>query len=263
MEMRSTSSKPGAAMQIRIRGTRSLSASNDPLIVLDGIPYSGSLSDINTDDVKSIDVLKDASSTAIYGSRGANGVIMITTEHGNQGAPARVNFSSYASYKQWIPIPYMNTEEYMTVRDMAGKYGYTTDELATNDTDWQAVYYEPGYSIQNNLTVTGGTNGGNYSLGLSYYKDESNVPTEGFDRVTIRASIDQMIGKYIKIGFSTNMGTNQNYGQGAGAPTSTTKFDQRQRMLTVTSSASSVPMQARVASSIAYLEKRLKSLRKY
>lgn len=217
MEMRSTSSKPGASMRIRIRGTRSLSASNDPLIVLDGIPYSGSLSDINVDDVKSIDVLKDASSTAIYGSRGANGVIMITTEHGNQGAPARVNFSSYASYKQWIPIPYMNTEEYMAVRDMAGKYGYTTDELATNDTDWQAVYYEPGYSIQNNLTVTGGTNGGNYSLGLSYYKDESNVPTEGFDRVTIRASIDQMIGKYIKIGFATNMGTNQNYGQGAGA----------------------------------------------
>ena len=217
MEMRSTSSKPGAAMQIRIRGTRSLSASNDPLIVLDGIPYSGSLSDINTDDVKSIDVLKDASSTAIYGSRGANGVIMITTEHGNQGAPARVNFSSYASYKQWIPIPYMNTEEYMTIRDMAGKYGYTTDELATNDTDWQAEYYEPGYSIQNNLTVTGGTNGGNYSLGLSYYKDESNVPTEGFDRVTLRASIDQMLGKYMKIGFATNMGTNTNYGQGAGA----------------------------------------------
>ena len=217
MEMRSTSSKPGAAMRIRIRGTRSLSASNDPLIVLDGIPYSGSLSDINTDDVKSIDVLKDASSTAIYGSRGANGVIMITTEHGNQGAPARVNFSSYASYKQWIPIPYMNTEEYMAVRDMAGKYGYTTDELATNDTDWQAEYYEPGYSIQNNLTVTGGTNGGNYSLGLSYYKDESNVPTEGFDRVTLRASIDQMLGKYMKIGFATNMGTNTNYGQGAGA----------------------------------------------
>ena len=217
MEMRATSSKPGATMRIRIRGTRSLSASNDPLIVLDGIPYSGSLSDINVDDVKSIDVLKDASSTAIYGSRGANGVIMITTEHGNQGAPARVNFSSYASYKQWIPIPYMNTEEYMKVRDLAGKYGYTTDELATNDTDWQKEYYEPGYSIQNNLTVTGGTNGGNYSLGLSYYKDESNVPTEGFDRVTVRSSLDQMIGKYIKIGFSANMGTNKNYGQGAGA----------------------------------------------
>ncbi|NLD22040.1 MAG: SusC/RagA family TonB-linked outer membrane protein, partial [Bacteroidales bacterium] len=211
MEMRQTSSSPGASMRIRIRGNRSLSASNDPLIVLDGIPFSGSLSDINTDDVKSIDVLKDASSTAIYGSRGANGVIMITTERGNQGAPARVTFSSYASYKQWLPYPFMNTEEYTTMRDMAGKYADAADEHRDlYDTDWQAIYYEPGYSVQNNLSVTGGTNGGNYSLGLSYYKDESNIPTEGFDRVTVRASLDQSIGKYFKIGFSTNMGKNKN-----------------------------------------------------
>lgn len=218
MEMRQTSSSPGASMRIRIRGNRSLSASNDPLIVLDGIPFSGSLSDINTDDVKSIDVLKDASSTAIYGSRGANGVIMITTERGNQGAPARVTFSSYASYKQWLPYPFMNTEEYTTMRDMAGKYADAADEHRDlYDTDWQAIYYEPGYSVQNNLSVTGGTNGGNYSLGLSYYKDESNIPTEGFDRVTVRASLDQSIGKYFKIGFSTNMGKNKNYGNAGGA----------------------------------------------
>lgn len=217
MEMRSTSSKPGAAMQIRIRGTRSLSASNDPLIVLDGIPFSGSLSDINVDDVKSIDILKDASSTAIYGSRGANGVIMITTEHGQQGAPVKVNFNSYGMYKQWLPYPFMNTEQLTTLRDLAHKYIDGADEhRELYDTDWQEVYYEPGYAIQNNLTLTGSTNGGNFSLGASYYKDESNIPTEGFDRVNVRASLDQKIGKYILIGFSTNLGTNQNYGQSAG-----------------------------------------------
>ena len=217
MEMRQTSSKPGAAMQIRIRGTRSLSASNDPLIVLDGIPFSGSLSDINVDDVKSIDILKDASSTAIYGSRGANGVIMITTEHGQQGNPVRVNFNSYGMYKQWLPYPFMNTEQLTTLRDLANKYIDGADEhRELYDTDWQAVYYEPGYATQNNLTLTGSTNGGNFSLGASYYKDESNIPTEGFDRVNVRASLDQKIGKYIFVGFSTNLGINQNYGQSAG-----------------------------------------------
>ena len=223
VEMRQTSNSPGATMRIRIRGTRSLSASNDPLIVLDGIPFSGSLQDINTDDVKSIDILKDASSTAIYGSRGANGVIMITTEHGQQGQPARVSFNSYASYKQWIPYPFMNTQQYTTMRDLAKKYNDTPDEQRDlYDTDWQAIYYEPGYSIQNNLTVTGGTNGGHYSFGLGYYKDESNIPTEGFDRINVRASLDQGIGKYFTFGFSTNLGLNKNYGNAGGAQTDLT-----------------------------------------
>ena len=75
--MSQTSSAPGASMQIRIRGTRSLNASNDPLVVLDGIPFMGNLSDINPGDIKSMDILKDASSTAIYGSRGANGVMQV------------------------------------------------------------------------------------------------------------------------------------------------------------------------------------------
>lgn len=82
VEMAQTSSKPGASMQIRIRGTRSLTASNDPLIVLDGIPFAGSLNDIDPNNIKTMDILKDASATAIYGSRGANGVIIITTYKG-------------------------------------------------------------------------------------------------------------------------------------------------------------------------------------
>ena len=223
VEMRQTSNSPGATMRIRIRGTRSLSASNDPLIVLDGIPFSGSLNDINTDDVKSIDVLKDASSTAIYGSRGANGVIMITTEHGQQGQPARVSFNSYGSYRQWIKYPYMNTAQYTTMRDLAKKYNDTPDEQRDlYDTDWQDIYFEPGFAIQNNLTVTGGTNGGHYSFGLSYYREESNIPTEGFDRVNVRASIDQGIGKYFTFGFSTNMGLNTRFGNAGGAETDLT-----------------------------------------
>lgn len=95
VDMQQTSSQPGASMQIRVRGTRSLNASNDPLVVLDGIPFMGSISDINPSDIKSMDILKDASSTAIYGSRGANGVILITTHKGTQGTPAKFTYNGY------------------------------------------------------------------------------------------------------------------------------------------------------------------------
>ncbi|MDR3287400.1 MAG: TonB-dependent receptor plug domain-containing protein, partial [Prevotellaceae bacterium] len=98
VEMSQTSSQPGAEMQIRIRGKRSLTASNDPLVVLDGIPFAGSLGDINPNDIKSIDILKDASATAIYGSRGANGVILVTTTKGEPGQ-AHVTYNGYVGIK--------------------------------------------------------------------------------------------------------------------------------------------------------------------
>src|SRR5690606_5250745 len=85
VEVQRIGTAPGAAARIRVRGERSINGSNDPLIVLDGIPYEGSISDINPDEIASINVLKDASATAIYGSRGANGVILVTTKRGAAG----------------------------------------------------------------------------------------------------------------------------------------------------------------------------------
>ncbi|HOW32751.1 MAG TPA: TonB-dependent receptor plug domain-containing protein, partial [Bacteroidales bacterium] len=113
VDMSQTSSKPGATMQIRIRGTRSLNASNDPLVVLDGIPFAGSISDISTDNIKSIDILKDAAATAIYGSRGANGVILVTTNKGLQGQKAQFTYSGYYGLRSiFAPYPMMNAEEF-------------------------------------------------------------------------------------------------------------------------------------------------------
>lgn len=106
VEMTQTSSKPGAGMQIRIRGVRSLSASNDPLIVLDGIPFAGSINDIDPNSIKSLDILKDASATAIYGSRGANGVILITTIRGNAGQKPQVTYNGYYGIKNAIEFSY-------------------------------------------------------------------------------------------------------------------------------------------------------------
>ena len=203
--MTQTSSKPGAEMQIRIRGQRSLTASNDPLIVLDGIPFMGQLSDINPADIKSMDILKDASATAIYGSRGANGVIIITTVKGNQGAPAKVTYNGYVSFKKvFHKYPMMDGPTFSKMRQYAGLYQNSLDESDNTNTDWQDLYYQTGISYNHDLSVAGGTNGGSYSFGAGYYKDESVVPTEGYDRVSIRGNFDQKVGKWFRFGLSTN-----------------------------------------------------------
>ncbi len=203
--MTQTGSKPGDEMQIRIRGQRSLSASNDPLIVLDGIPFMGSLSDINPSDIKSMDILKDASATAIYGSRGANGVIIITTVKGSQGTPAKVTYNGYVSFKTvFHKYPMMDGPTYNKFRQYAGLYQNSLDENENTNTDWQDLYYQTGVSHNHDISVAGGTNGGSYSFGAGYYKDESVVPTEGYNRISVRGNFDQKVGKWFRFGLSTN-----------------------------------------------------------
>ncbi|MBR0180330.1 MAG: TonB-dependent receptor [Prevotella sp.] len=203
--MTQTSSKPGAEMQIRIRGQRSLTASNDPLIVLDGIPFMGQLSDINPADIKSMDILKDASATAIYGSRGANGVIIITTVKGAQGTPAKVTYNGYVSFKKvFHKYPMMDGPTFNKFRQYAGKYQNSLDEDENTNTDWQDLYYQTGVSYNHDLGVAGGTNGGSYSFGAGYYKDESVVPTEGYSRISLRGNFDQKVGQWFRFGLSTN-----------------------------------------------------------
>ena len=203
--MTQTSSKPGAEMQIRIRGQRSLSASNDPLIVLDGIPVMGQLSDINPPDIKSMDILKDASATAIYGSRGANGVIIITTEKGAMGSPAKVTYNGYVSFKKvFHKYPMMDGPTFSKFRQYANLYKNSEDESDNTNTDWQDLYYQTGVGHSHDVSVAGGTNGGSYSFGAGYYHDESVVPTEGYDRVSVRGNFDQKVGKWFRFGLTTN-----------------------------------------------------------
>ena len=211
--MTQTSSKPGAEMQIRIRGQRSLTATNDPLIVLDGIPFMGNLSDINPSDIKSMDILKDASATAIYGSRGANGVIIITTVKGSQGAPAKVTYNGYVSFKKvFHKYPMMDGPTFTKFRQYAGKYQNSLDEDDNINTDWQDLYYKTGVGHSHDVSVAGGTNGGSYSFGAGYYHDESVVPTEQYNRVSVRGNFDQMVGKYFRFGLNTNNNYSKNEG---------------------------------------------------
>ena len=203
--MTQTSSQPGAEMQIRIRGQRSLSASNDPLIVLDGIPFMGQLSDINPADIKSMDILKDASATAIYGSRGANGVIMITTMKGAMGTPAKVSYNGYISFKTLFKRdPMMDGPTFAKMRKYAGQYTNSLEESDDTNTDWQDMFYKTGVSHNHDITVSGGTQGGSYSFGAGYYHDEAVVPSQGYDRVSVRGNFDQMVGKWFRFGLTTN-----------------------------------------------------------
>lgn len=205
VEMSQVSSKPGAEMQIRVRGTRSLNASNDPLIVLDGIPFAGKIGDISPSDIKSLDILKDASATAIYGSRGANGVILITTNKGQKGQEARVTYNAYTGVKTLFnEYPMMNSVELADLREAAGLYSNSLDESIDNNTNWQDLMYENGLVSNQDLGVSGGTENANYNFGIGYYTDESLLPGQNYDRYSLRAAIDQKVGQYFNFGFTTN-----------------------------------------------------------
>jgi TonB-linked SusC/RagA family outer membrane protein len=154
---------PGAATDIRIRGGSSLNASNSPLIVIDGVPVdntvvagsSNPLSLINPNDIESITVLKDASSTAIYGSRASNGVIIVTTKRGLQGETLRVNVSSQASLStpaKYVPV--LNADQF---RSVVNQYGNAIQKasLGTANTDWQREIYRTAFTTDNNVSILG------------------------------------------------------------------------------------------------------------
>lgn len=217
VDMTQTSSQPGAEMQIRIRGQRSLNASNDPLIVLDGVPFMGKLSDISNSDIKSIDILKDASATAIYGSRGSNGVIIITTMSGSTGAPAKVTYDGYFGVKTvFHDYPMMDGKKYSEMREYAGLYVNSLDESNDTNTDWQDLFFRNGTVNSHSVNVTGGTNGGSYSVGATYYNDQAVIPTQGYERYSLHATLNQTVAKYFKFGLTTNTSYRETKGTQVG-----------------------------------------------
>lgn len=225
VQIAQSNSKPGADMQIRIRGTRSLTGSNDPLIVLDGIPFAGNLGDINPNDIKNIDILKDASATSIYGSRGANGVIIVTTNKGNKGQKAQVSYDGYMGFKTlYSRYPMMSGEELYQLRADAGIYKQVladgtsvptlgSDERQGVNTDWQDLMFSNSMTMNHNVAITGGTEKSSYNFGIGYMTDESLLPNQDYSRITLRASLDQQIGEYLRFGLTTNNNYNVTNGQ--------------------------------------------------
>lgn len=224
VQLSQANSKPGADMQIRIRGTRSLTGDNAPLVVLDGIPFGGTIGDINPNDIKSIDILKDASATAIYGSRGAGGVVIVTTYKGNIGTKPKVTYDAYYGVKTlYHRYPMMNGDELYQLRKDAGIYKDTegnptmgTDEVLGTNTDWQDLMFKNGITTNHYVSISGGNDSGSYNVGTGYYKDQSLVPGQDYSRISLRATIDQNIGKYLRFGLTTNNNYNITNGQNLG-----------------------------------------------
>lgn len=218
-------SHPGASPSILIRGNRSINASNSPLIVVDGIPFNGSLNDINPDDITSLEVLKDASSTAIYGSRGANGVLLVSTRRGKKGGTA-ITYSAYAGFNKPLgQYNIMNGPQFEDLKKWGlingnpGKYtgiddpAFLTDgsfapqEVASiksgRSTDWQKLIYKNGFVTDHQLGVAGGNELTQYAISGGYYNETGIYFGQSFVRYSVKLSVDQQLGKYVRVGLSS------------------------------------------------------------
>ncbi|WP_235942125.1 SusC/RagA family TonB-linked outer membrane protein [Aquirufa beregesia] len=216
-------SKPGAGPQIRIRGRRSFNASNDPLYVVDGIPLSGGIDDINPSDITSMEVLKDASATAIYGSRGANGVVIISTKRGKVGKTIVSVDSYYGVNQQLGTIQVMNGSEFAEYkresRRAVGQYplgaGTAADDakifepreltsIATGrSTDYVGGMLRAGAIQSHQVSVSGGSDKTTFNISANYFNDIGVVKMQDFTRYTFRVNLDHQINSKIKIGLST------------------------------------------------------------
>jgi TonB-linked SusC/RagA family outer membrane protein len=209
VDIQTVGTAPGSGAVIRIRGIRSVLGSNAPLIVVDGIPYGGNLNDINPDDIASLSILKDASATAIYGSRGSNGVILITTKRGATGI-AKVDYNGYYGIGTVAnKYPVFNGPEYIAMHNIAAPTGtgFQPDEIknmnAGKSTDWQDMIYKNSYKTNHYITVSGGNEGTTYSLGTGYYKETAVLPGQDYQRGSLRLSVDTRVGKWLRVGVNT------------------------------------------------------------
>ena len=191
---------PGSGAQIRIRGGSSLNASNDPLIVIDGLAMdnegvkglSNPLSMINPQDIESFNVLKDASATAIYGSRGSNGVIIITTKKGRKNAKPTISYAGSATISmRQKSLEVMNGDEYRAfIKNMYGTESIPYKALGTANTDWQDEIYRTAFSHDHNLTVSGAFKNLPYRVSVGYTDQQGIIKTSDFKRVTAALNLN-------------------------------------------------------------------------
>lgn len=199
---------PGGSVSVRIRGTNSISGDNAPLYVIDGFPYNGSPSILHPNDIESMEILKDASATAIYGSRGANGVILITTKKGKTGQ-TNVQFeSSYSIQSVRKKMDMMNAGEYAQFTNQylindGGTAYFENPSALGKGTDWQDLVMHNAPILNNSLTVSGGSEKTKFSLGAGYYDHEGIVRNSGYSRFSVRMNVDHDINKYISLFGST------------------------------------------------------------
>ena len=215
LNVTSSNNKPGEDATFRVRGEKSLSGGNNPLIILDGIPFNGNITEIDQNSVDNISVLRDASSAAIYGSRAANGVILITTKKGKVGKPI-VRYNGYVGFQQaeWLP-DLRNGDEYIQLlkdfrKDMGDKQwdnpkAWLQLSLVDNfqngrETDWNKELFRTALQQEHQVSLSGATDATNYFVSLSYSDQDGIVKYTGYKKYAVTSNINQKIGSWLNVG---------------------------------------------------------------
>ncbi len=201
VQVQQTSGQPGSGMTVRVRGASSISSSNDPLYVVDGVPVGEggyAIAYLSPNDIESMQILKDASSAAIYGSRAANGVVLITTKQGSKNQAPHISFSSFVGLNS-VPKTFrvMNTAEY---REYAKEFNINVPETETDKHDWARETYKTGVNQNYQIGVSGGTDKIRYYLGAGYNNETGVLPVSYSNRVNTRASFDVDLYKWLTVG---------------------------------------------------------------
>lgn len=195
------SGAPGEGMSIRVRGATSVQASNEPLYIVDGMP-NDNISSLSPADIESMQVLKDASSAAIYGARAANGVVLITTKRGKVGNP-QVKFSAYVGLSQLgKKIDALNTEEYKDLMKELKKYSNVAPTIPDSEkryVDWTDMFFKTGLNQNYQLSVSNGTDKLRYFVSGGYTNEQGIIEKASFRRYNFRANIDNQHTKWLKM----------------------------------------------------------------
>lgn len=216
LDMTKSSGQTGSGLSFSIRGNRSLNASNTPLIIVDGIPYGTDI-DINPNIIESMEILKDASSTAIYGSRGANGVILITTKKGTQGKtkvtyngyystnsvaayPERMNLQEWANFKREA---YKADGQWASEADDAKIFGSAYDAVKSNqDVDWVELLMKDGSQTSHSISISNGSEKTSFNLAFEYMKEQGLVKLDNLSRYNTTLGISHKVTKDFKLNFN-------------------------------------------------------------
>jgi len=217
-----TTGRPGEGIKVQIRGSASITAGSDPLYVIDGMPIDGDISFLNPAEIESMSILKDAASTSLYGSRGANGVVLIQTKTAIRGK-TRIGFNSYFGYQQ-IPqerkLNMMNATQYAEYqKEIASRNGRVVDPIFQNPeqlgegTDWYDVITRSGSIESYNLSINSGRENSSASVMAGYFNQEGVVVGTGYQRFSLRANTRFQPNEKINIGFNVapTYSTNTNF----------------------------------------------------
>lgn len=205
------SGQPGGRIEVRIRGGNSMIGDNAPLYVVDGFPLTGGVEFVNPNDIESIDILKDASATAIYGARGANGVVIITTKRGKAGQKGRIDLNSYYGVQQETKrYDLLNAKEYAIIANEWLRNGgqqpfFNVDEIENPGTDWQDVVLRSAPIQDHTLTFSGSGDKTRYALSGNYFAQDGILINSGVKRGSLRLNLDHEMNKWLKLGVNLSI----------------------------------------------------------